>query len=130
MKIKKPDNEVINFAISLLDNPDCRIVKDNTIESKYNSYIAGFGGCIINSGLPATLMIFESNAEKNFIIELLFELYNLKNQHNIITKTSDFYYRSILSLEINEQKKLRNELVDMAVALKLAMRCYEQVDNK
>lgn len=128
MIIKKPNNDYINKAIDLLDGSKS-IVKNNAIESKYNTYIASFGGSIIQSGLVATLMIFEANKEKKRIINYLFELLN-KLKSEKINETNNFYYRTVKSYDANQQIQLRNDLVEMAVALKLAMRCYKQIDNK
>lgn len=136
MITKKPNNEYISAAVDILDGIN-DIVKtkqdrNKVIESKYNSYISSFGGSIIQSGLLATLMIFEANSEKNKIIELLFRLINsarTQNRLGTIAKTGDKYYKTVKSINGNMQNSLRNELVEMAVALKLAMRCFKQVDN-
>ena len=130
MIIKTPNNSYISKAVKLLDAPHNTIVKGNTIESKYNSYIASFGGSIIQSGLVATLMIFESNDEKKKIIQILFDLLNhTKTDNEKIKITNGFFFKTIVNKDEPYKKKLRNELIEMAVALKLAMRCYTQVDN-
>lgn len=134
MIIKKPNNKYICDAIDILDEPNAIVAKDKNgiliIESKYNTYISGFGGSIIQSGLLATLMIFEANTEKNKIIEILFNLLNAtkSNTSDRINKT-DKFYKSAKALSPEKLKQLRDELIDMAVSLKLAMRCFKQVDN-
>lgn len=134
MVIRKPNNKHIEEAIKLLENPVGGIVKEierkKTIQSKYNGYIASFGGSIINSGLIATLMIFEANTEKNKIIEILFNLYNNHFKPGIQKSSGTHYFNQVLSLDYNDQKLLRNNLADLAVEIKLAMRCYQQIENK
>ena len=133
--IKKPNNQYISKAINYLDSPDNGITELNqnfkkVIQSKYNSYIASFGGSIIQSGLLATFMIFEANKEKKKIIEILVNLYNeTVDDDTKLIKTDDYFYKTFESQEESQVKLLRNNLIDMAVSLKLAMRCYEQVDN-
>ncbi|MBK7808799.1 MAG: hypothetical protein IPJ51_21300 [Saprospiraceae bacterium] len=117
-----------------MDYPDNGITEINqnnkkVIQSKYNSYVASFGGSIIQSGLLATLMIFEANKEKRKIIETLVNLYNETVDDDKLTKSDDFFYKTLESKEESQVKLIRNSLIDMAVSLKLAMRCYEQVDN-
>lgn len=134
MIIKKPNNQYISKAINFLDYPDNGITEINqnnkkVIQSKYNSYVASFGGSIIQSGLLATLMIFEANKEKRKIIETLVNLYNETVDDDKLTKSDDFFYKTLESKEESQVKLIRNSLIDMAVSLKLAMRCYEQVDN-
>lgn len=135
MMIKKPNNQYISKAINYLDSPDNGITELNqnfkkVIQSKYNSYIASFGGSIIQSGLLATFMIFEANKEKKKIIEILVNLYNeTVDDDTKLIKTDDYFYKTFESQEESQVKLLRNNLIDMAVSLKLAMRCYEQVDN-
>lgn len=134
MIIRKPNNLYIGKAIDFLDSPHNGIVntKDEkkVIESKYNTYISGFGGSIIQSGLLATLMIFEANDEKRKIINILFDQLNsTKYLNNNLTKTGDFYYKTINAWDKIKINQLRDELIEMAVALKLAMRCFKQIDN-
>jgi len=134
MIIKKPNNTYICLAIEKLDGRNTIVKSDEHnvkfIESKYNTYISGFGGSIIQSGLLAALMIFEANDEKKKIINILFELLNnTKPTAEQISSLGDNFYKTIKDFDDNSIKKLRNELIEMAVALKLAMRCFKQVDN-
>lgn len=128
MIIKKPNNIFIEKAIDFLDNSN-DLVKGGKIDSTYKSYISSFGGSIIQSGLMGTLMTFEANKNKEKIINALFVVYNLNFQENPINKTNGSYYRTITTKTDNEKKEIRNKLVDMAVALKLAMRCFETNDS-
>jgi len=132
MIIKKPNNVYIEAAIDFLDNQTIitkQISGRKVIESKYNSYISSFGGSIIQSGLLATLKIFEANDEKNKIIEALFYLLNSREKVSQIEKTKNNYYKTIKIYNNDQANKIRDELIEMAVSLKLAMRCFEQVEN-
>ncbi len=128
MIIKKPNNNHIAEAIDYLDGIN-DLVKNNKIDSTFKSYISSFGGSIIQSGLMGTLMTFEANKNKVKIISALFDLYNKNYPVSRIVNNNGFYYKAIKSKTEAEKKDIRNKLVDMAVALKLAMRCFETNDN-
>ena len=130
MIIKKPNNNHIEIAIDFLDGTN-ELVKNGTIDRTFKSYISSFGGSIIQSGLMGTLMTFEANKNKVKIINALFEIYNRNFTENKIEKpeVNSYFYKIIKSKSETEKKEIRNKLVDMAVALKLAMRCFETQDN-
>lgn len=128
MIIKKPNNNHIAEAIDYLDGIN-DLVQNNKIDSTFKSYISSFGGSIIQSGLMGTLMTFEANKNKVKIINALFDLYNKNYPVSRINNNNGFYYKVIKSKTEAEKKDIRNKLVDMAVALKLAMRCFETNDN-
>ncbi len=128
--MKFPNNDIILAAIELLGNQQ-DIVKDGGIESKYSSYIASFGGSIVQVGLVGTLIIFEANKEKKKIVNLLFSLYN--SNFPSIQTTNDNYHQTLAnnsSYNPTQIKEIRNKLVDTAVCLKLAMRCYKKTENQ
>lgn len=128
MIIKIPNNKHLESAIDYLDNSN-DLVKNGGIESTFKSYISSFGGSIIQSGLMGTLMTFEANSNKVKIINALFALYNKNFTDSQIISDNGPYYKVIKSKNESEQKELRNKLVDMAVALKLAMRCYVTIES-
>ncbi len=128
MIIKKPNNNHIEIAIDFLDGIN-DLVKNGTIDRTFKSYISSFGGSIIQSGLMGTLMTFEANKNKVKIINALFATYNKSFSLNKIEKTDGSYFRTIKSKSEIEKKDIRNKLIDMAVALKLAVRCFETKDN-
>lgn len=128
MIIKKPNNDHIAHAIDILDANKI-IVNHGKIDSTFKSYISSFGGSIIQSGLQGTLMTFEANDSKKKIINLLFDVYN-KSFIDTVNQTDKTYYRTIKTKTEVDKKLIRNRLVDMAVAVKLAMRCFETNDNE
>lgn len=128
MIIKKPNNDHIAHAIDILDANNT-IVKGGKIDSTFKSYISSFGGSIIQSGLQGTLMTFEANESKKKIINLLFDVYN-KSYTDTVNQTNGVYFRTIKTKTEADKKLIRNRLVDMAVAVKLAMRCFETNDNE
>jgi CRISPR/Cas system CMR-associated protein Cmr5 small subunit len=133
--ILKPDNKLIINALTLLESNSSSIVEKinnvSVIKSKYSSYISSFGGCIINSGLFGTIMVFCANEEKKKIIHLLVDIYNsgLTNNADIIERDLHNYLKKNWDLPTFDQRKVRNRLVKSAIALKLAMRTYETVTN-
>lgn len=128
MIIKIPNNKHIETAIDYLDD-NKELVNEEGIDSTFKSYISSFGGSIIQSGLMGTLMTFEANANKAKIINALFALYNTNFPNATIVNNNQPYYKVIKSKTDAEKKEIRNKLIEMAVALKLAMRCFKTTDN-
>jgi len=117
---KRRIESYIPKAIELLTKefPDGKIAK------AYNSYISSFGASIIQSGLKPTLAVFENtNAstkeDKSYLTKLILKLLpNAKGE-------------SLLKFVLANKEKeeyLKNEIIDIAIALKLSIRTFELGD--
>jgi len=115
---KKRIESYIPKAIKLLNEQ----FPDGKIPSAYNGYISSFGASIIQSGLKATLAVFENTnaATKESKEYLSYLIYRLLAQNN-----NDV---SLLHHIIKNQKNetlLKAEIIDIAIALKLSIRTFK-----
>ncbi|AXX95873.1 type III-B CRISPR module-associated protein Cmr5 [Arcobacter ellisii] len=116
---KKRIESYIPKAIELLTKE----FPEGKIASSYNGYISSFGASIIQSGLKPTLAVFENtNAstkeDKSYLTKLILKL--LPNTQG----------NSLLKFVLaNKQKEesLKEEILDIAVALKLSIRTFKLV---
>ncbi|MCT4594740.1 MAG: type III-B CRISPR module-associated protein Cmr5 [Anaeromicrobium sp.] len=124
---KKKIEEYIRVSISILDNPKdkhgkyfLRNKKDDKIPKEYKGYINSFGATVINSGLLATIAIYDnkssgSEADKSQIIRIL---------EKILNKDDLFNYAK----EYKENMSIKRDIINASIALKLALRTYEFTD--
>jgi CRISPR-associated protein Cmr5 len=125
--------------------PDAfRLVKEHladkatktSVPEVYKGYISSMGASIILSGLLPTLAFYNADTENSsskesrrplltILHEMLKERYLLPNQQNLI------YY----AIALQEQKrnsdlrKLRKDVVDASIAIKLAMRTFHMKEK-
>ena len=114
-------------AIRVLDER----FSDGTIPSAYNGYIASFGASIVQSGLKPTLALFENrhaNTKNDrscltrIILEILDPEHRLENVGNEECPGGSLL-RYVLDRP-DEEEILKERIVDIAIAVKLAMRTF------
>jgi len=119
---KKNIEKYIEDSINVLDE-----VFGNTIPSSFNGYISEFGASVIQSGLKPTLAIYENqNAstkeDKSKLTEIILKVLNDQTEE-----------KSLLKYVINSQEsedRLKQEIIDIAVAVKLSIRTFKLVDKR
>ena len=119
---KKNIEKYIEDSINVLDE-----VFGNTIPSSFNRYISEFGASVIQSGLKPTLAIYENqNAstkeDKSKLTEIILKVLNDQTEE-----------KSLLKYVINSQEsedRLKQEIIDIAVAVKLSIRTFKLVDKR
>jgi len=97
--------------------------EDGAIPNTFKSYISSFGASVIQSGLNAALT-FNSNGtetgkQRKKVMNLLLEI--LKKSNKIPENTSSLLEYS----KTNNSAMLKKNIMDAAVALKLAMRTFK-----
>ena len=96
--------------------------KDNKIPSEYNGYISSFGASIIQSGLVPAVAFYanensKSDQDKYKLLEAIKEL--MKIDTSLLKYVCD-----------NNNQKTKEYIMDIATALKLAIRTYELEKDK
>jgi CRISPR-associated protein Cmr5 len=92
------------------------------IPSSYNGYISSFGASIIQSGLLPTLALFENNdastrENKQKLTELILKILdNTSNEDNLLSYVLEH------ESDIN---RLKQQILDISIALKLSIRTFE-----
>ena len=109
---------------------------DGRIPKVYNGYIASLGAAVSQSGLKATLALFENRqagTEKDrscltrIILDILDENHGLPD-----TGSRECPGGSLLRYVIEhsgEEERLKERIIDIAVAVKLALRTFELIEG-
>jgi len=93
------------------------------IPSVYNGYISAFGASILQSGLKATLALYENQNNRE----------NTQADKSVVTKLilkaldSNANGNSLLQYVLNSNQNetlLKEKIIDIAVALKLSLRTF------
>lgn len=122
---KRRVDELIPKIIDYINDNNKIKNSGNKIPREFNSYISNFGASIVQSGLVATVAFFSSeNANSNRDRKLLMSLIL-----NIIKeKEKKDENGTLLNYIINNKEKIdliKEEIIDIAVATKLAIRVFE-----
>ncbi|GAB6074427.1 type III-B CRISPR module-associated protein Cmr5 [Nautilia lithotrophica] len=96
------------------------------IQKVYNGYISSFGASVMMSGLRSTVAMFESNtssseADRKKIVDIILEV--LKKENNIIENSLLEYI-----VKFDNDKYLKNKILDIATAMKLCIRTFDLKD--
>jgi len=115
---KKNIEKYIPEAIKVLNST----FTDGVVPSAYNGYISSFGASVIQSGLKPTLALFENtNAstkeDKSYLTKIILKVLDSNTTENSLLKY-------ILENEKNEEY-LKQQILDIAVAVKLSIRTFE-----
>lgn len=93
------------------------------VEKAYTGCVASFGTGLHHSGVLATVAMFsdsKGDVDKSKLLDAVFDV--LKKQRTGITEGNLFDY--LLTKE-NELPRLKKELTDISIALKLALRTFD-----
>lgn len=129
--MNKNMGELIKITIPEIDK---HISNDGKISRQFNGYISSFGASIVHNGLIPAVALFEnpnSKTEKDraklmyVILEILKLKCDSKNSEQILLRYI------INNKEEYKQKGLdiRKEIEDISIAIKLAIRTYELVED-
>jgi len=121
-------NELLPKAMKSLKGSGLLEKEDTAIPKEYDGYVASFAPSVITAGLKATLSFYTDNHKSSpkrvKILNLLYAIY--KQQYNRLQGND------LLSIALDtnaaDERQLRKDLIDCAIALKLVMRNFEQID--
>jgi CRISPR-associated protein Cmr5 len=115
---KKNIEKYIPEAMKVLE----KTFSDGVIPSAYNGYISSFGASIIQSGLKPTLALFENtNAntkeDKSYLTKMILEILDNKTQEESLLKYT--------LKNAKDEAYIKQQILDIAVALKLSIRTFK-----
>jgi len=101
------------------------------IPKVYNGYIASLGASIFQSGLKASLALFEdkqanTKGDRSCLLKIIYDI--LVDNPNISSREKNCSGESLLRYVLahqQEEELLKEKILDIAVAVKLAMRTFE-----
>ena len=151
MENKRKIDEYISKAIEVLNN-NKKIVKEGSkIDKTFSGQIATFAVAVSTGSLLSAVAFFSDNGgesnERSSLMDVIYEIItdeklpdidkeNDKNRNNANNKYSGLldyvkvkYKKSKESKEIVSYNRVKEDILNAAIAIKLAMNFYELVDN-
>ena len=115
--MKKRVEKLVPQAIDVIADPNIRLLKNNKVSSQYNGYISSFGASVIQSGLAPAVAFYsnessKSDKDKKALLKAIAKLMNI--EMSLLKYVCD-----------NDNAKTKDWILDIATALKLAIRTYE-----
>ena len=105
--------------------------KKGVVNKAYKGYISSLGAGIIQSGLLPTLAMYKGNedsdkkkANPGRLLKAIF--YVIKEHHKPVEIQGDDLFKYALDAE--DQEKVKKEILDASIAIKLAIRTFKLED--
>lgn len=131
---KKKIDKFIPIAYEKLNQSD--IVQEGKIQNEYRGYIDTFGAAVAMGSIISAIAFFmEKGKGQQDRTKLLRVMYNVihndteKQIKDINSETNEWQKIIVEYVKANE-KKAKEELINAAIAVKLAMNLYEIVGKK
>lgn len=137
-------NDLLEPAMNALKNSGLLFNEKKSILKEYDGYVASFAPSVITAGLKATLSFYTDrhkikddkehkpdfaikavDPRRVHILNVLLEIYK-KNPGAL---AGDDLLAIALQANANDERQLRNDLIDCAIALKLVMRNFKQEEE-
>lgn len=133
-------NDLLPHAMKALENSGL-LFSDKSILKEYDGYVASFPPSVITAGLRATLSFYSdkhkekeksvpsNTPRRNHILKILYQIYRANGG------TLQGAQEDLLAIALHESRstaelhQLKKDLTDAAVALKLVMRNFKQVEK-
>lgn len=151
MENKRKIDEYISKAINILNN-NKKIVKDGgKIDKTFSGQIATFAVAVSTGSLLSAVAFFSDNGgasnERSSLMDVIYEIIadeklsdtdkeddkNKRNVNNKNSKLLDYviskYEKLKESNDIVSYNRIKEDILNAAIAVKLAMNFYELVDN-
>lgn len=120
-------NDEIQMAYEALN--ETGIVKDNKIIKTFRGYISTFGAAIVMGSLLSAIAFYmedsKETTERNKLMETILEV--LKKNKLAEQNEKDLFEYSRKRCGNKEEAACREDIINAAIAIKLAMNLYELV---
>lgn len=130
---KKKIDEMIPRAYELLGKENTKgstpIASEGKITKTYRSQISTFGAAIVNGTLLSAISFFSDKAGASVNRpELMGAVYNLVNKSNGAHEKDKLFKYARDEVRSGHKAKVTDDILNAAIALKLAMSLYELTD--
>ena len=123
-------NELLPAAMQALKDSDLLQDEQTSIPKEYDGYVASFAPSVITAGLKATLSFYTDNHKSSpkrvRILNLLHTIYKKECAH----LSGKNLLEIALDTNATDERQFKNDLINCAVALKLVMRNFKQVESE
>lgn len=125
-------NELLPTAMEALKNSSLILPDGKSILKEYDGYVASFAPSVITAGLKATLSFYtdkhKTPPKRILVLNVLQSIYEKKCGRLSGKDLLDFALDQARTEA--EMHQLKKDLIDCAIALKLVMRNFKQVEEK
>lgn len=122
-------NDLLPTAMQMLE--ESGLADGKSILKEYDGYVASFAPSVITAGLKATLSFYtdkhKSSPKRILVLNVLQTIYEKKLGKLDGKELLDFALDPVRTDA--EIRQLKKDLTDCAIALKLVMRNFKQVDS-
>lgn len=124
-------NQLLPKAMEALTGSSLLLENKTSMLKEYDGYAAAFAPSVITAGLRATLSFYtdkhkesDNTPRRHQVLEVLCTIYQSMPGHLTGKSLLD------IALETNQsdERRLRQDLIDCSIALKLVMRNFKQLD--
>lgn len=136
MENKRKIDEYIPKAIDALNsvhnNENKKIVENGKINKTFSGQIATFAVAVSTSSLLSAVAFFSDNGsssvERSLLMDVIYEVIENRKAENggLLKYVKDKYEKSKNRLAYN---RVKEDILNAAIALKLAMNFYELIDD-
>jgi len=99
------------------------------VQKAYKGYISSFGTMLMQNGLKASVILFAGDssgeADKKIILNALYHLRHEGTKDIDKSKAYKNMVEEVLAMNDEQQAAERDRYLDLAIALKMAMRTFE-----
>ncbi len=125
MNKRKVNNYIGQALYTVRENEDYK----NGVPKEFKGYISQLGASIIQSGLIPSVAFFENadkqaNRERSYLLKVIFKMID----RNAFDKDNSFL--EYLLNNKDREKYLREEVMNICIALKLALRSFPEDKSK
>jgi len=124
-------NALLPAAMAALKDTESGLLLPDgkSILKEYDGYVASFAPSIITAGLKATLSFYtdkhKSQPKRVLVLNVLHKIYKGKYAR----LTGNDLLEMALDTNESDERQLKNDLINCAVALKLVMRNFHQKES-
>jgi CRISPR/Cas system CMR-associated protein Cmr5 small subunit len=126
--MKKQINDLLPVAMRELRASELLREEQTAIRKEDDGYVASFAPSVITAGLKATLSFYtdthKSKPKRNRILDVLHNIYKKVPGH----LNGPNLLEIALAANQKDERQLRNDLIACAIALKLVMRNFKQIE--
>lgn len=126
--MNKKLEKMIPYAFEAVEK--AHLVKNGAISKQYNGYISSFGASVVQSGMLLALIFNHRETErsekdkKKLMDAIYYIVKEVRNDKSTPHKNLLVYFRNA-----SEKKRLKNQTLDAATAIKLVIRTFKLTDD-
>ena len=130
-------NNILPHAMKALKDSGLIFPDQKSILKEYDGYVASFSPSVRTAGLRATLSFYsdkhkdrnDNKPKRNHILNCLLVVYQKMDTEGGILPGSDLLDIALNTTNEAKLRQLKKDLTDCAIALKLVLRNFEQLDE-